>query len=92
MVLDECLEFPATEERASESLDRTLRWARRSKEAYEYAPYTTHHKNWSANWRTSRHLQASILIPCLKKDVPVSDLNPKSKTLVVILGSAPIRT
>jgi queuine tRNA-ribosyltransferase len=34
MVLDECLEFPCTFERASASLERTLRWAARSKAAY----------------------------------------------------------
>ena len=31
MVLDECLEYPATHERASSSLERTLRWARRAR-------------------------------------------------------------
>ncbi|MDD2943004.1 MAG: tRNA guanosine(34) transglycosylase Tgt [bacterium] len=32
MVLDECLEYPATRERALISLERTLRWARRCRE------------------------------------------------------------
>ncbi len=31
MVLDECLEYPATHDRARESLERTLRWARRGR-------------------------------------------------------------
>jgi queuine tRNA-ribosyltransferase len=31
MVLDECLEYPATHERASSSLERTLRWASRAR-------------------------------------------------------------
>ena len=31
MVLDECLEHPASHDRARESLDRTLRWARRGR-------------------------------------------------------------
>jgi queuine tRNA-ribosyltransferase len=31
MVLDECLEHPASHDRASESLERTLRWARRAR-------------------------------------------------------------
>ena len=31
MVLDECLEYPATRDRASASLERTLRWARRAR-------------------------------------------------------------
>ena len=34
MVLDECLEHPATYERARESLDRTLRWARRGRDRF----------------------------------------------------------
>ncbi len=34
MVLDECLEYPATEARARESLDRTVRWARRAREYF----------------------------------------------------------
>ena len=31
MVLDECLEYPAAHDRARESLERTLRWARRGR-------------------------------------------------------------
>ena len=34
MVFDECTEWPATRERARESLDLTLRWARRSKDHF----------------------------------------------------------
>jgi len=34
MVLDECLEHPASRARASESLDRTLRWARRGRDHF----------------------------------------------------------
>lgn len=34
MVLDECLEHPATYQRARESLDRTLRWARRGRDHF----------------------------------------------------------
>src|ERR1700694_5497288 len=34
MVLDECLEHPATHGRARESLDRTLRWARRGRDHF----------------------------------------------------------
>ena len=34
MVLDECLEHPATHDRARESLERTLRWARRAREHF----------------------------------------------------------
>jgi queuine tRNA-ribosyltransferase len=34
MVLDECLEHPATHDRARESLERTLRWARRGREHF----------------------------------------------------------
>jgi len=34
MVLDECLEHPASTSRARESLDRTLRWARRAREHF----------------------------------------------------------
>jgi queuine tRNA-ribosyltransferase len=34
MVLDECLEHPASHDRASESLDRTLRWAKRGREHF----------------------------------------------------------
>jgi queuine tRNA-ribosyltransferase len=34
MVLDECLEHPATHERALESLERTLRWARRGRNQF----------------------------------------------------------
>jgi queuine tRNA-ribosyltransferase len=34
MVLDECLEHPATRERARESLDRTARWARRGRNRF----------------------------------------------------------
>jgi queuine tRNA-ribosyltransferase len=35
MVLDECTPFPATEEEAQASMERSLRWAARSKQAYE---------------------------------------------------------
>ena len=34
MVLDECLEYPASEDRARESLERTLRWAKRGREHF----------------------------------------------------------
>jgi queuine tRNA-ribosyltransferase len=34
MVFDECLEHPAAHARTSESLERTLRWARRSRERF----------------------------------------------------------
>ena len=34
MVLDECLEYPATYERARESLERTVRWARRGRDHF----------------------------------------------------------
>ena len=34
MVLDECLEYPASDARARESLDRTARWARRAREYF----------------------------------------------------------
>jgi queuine tRNA-ribosyltransferase len=34
MVFDECTEWPATRERARESLDLTLRWARRSRDYF----------------------------------------------------------
>lgn len=34
MVLDECTEYPATPERARESMELSLRWARRSQEAF----------------------------------------------------------
>lgn len=34
MVLDECLEHPASHERARESLERTLRWARRGRDHF----------------------------------------------------------
>ncbi len=35
MVLDECTEYPASHERARESLELTERWARRAKQAHE---------------------------------------------------------
>jgi len=34
MVLDECLAYPATEDAARESMQRTLRWARRARERF----------------------------------------------------------
>lgn len=34
MVLDECLDYPATRERAAQSLETTLDWARRSRESW----------------------------------------------------------
>ena len=34
MVLDECVEYPATHDRASEALERTLRWARRGRDHF----------------------------------------------------------
>ena len=34
MVFDECLEYPCAEKRAAESIERTFRWERRSKEAH----------------------------------------------------------
>jgi len=38
MVLDECTDFPATEARARESMELSLRWARRSREAHGGRP------------------------------------------------------
>jgi queuine tRNA-ribosyltransferase len=38
MVLDECPPWPITEEEAASSLERTLAWARRAREAREAAP------------------------------------------------------
>ena len=38
MVLDECLEYPASDARARESLDRTVRWARRAREYFLSRP------------------------------------------------------
>jgi len=38
MVLDECTDFPATEERARESMELSLRWARRCREAHGGRP------------------------------------------------------
>ncbi len=37
MVFDECLEYPCSEARATESIERTFRWERRSKEAHRRA-------------------------------------------------------
>jgi queuine tRNA-ribosyltransferase len=37
MAFDECLEYPASEERAAASVDRTFRWERRSLEAHRAA-------------------------------------------------------
>jgi queuine tRNA-ribosyltransferase len=34
MVLDECLEYPASHDRARDSLERTLRWAKRGREHF----------------------------------------------------------
>jgi len=34
MVLDECTPFPATEEEAASSMERSMRWAKRSKDAF----------------------------------------------------------
>ena len=34
MVLDECLEYPATHDRARESLERTVRWAKRGRDHF----------------------------------------------------------
>ena len=34
MVLDECLEYPAAHDRARESLERTLRWAKRGRDHF----------------------------------------------------------
>jgi queuine tRNA-ribosyltransferase len=38
MVLDECTPFPATEQEAHESMERSMRWAARSKEAFARRP------------------------------------------------------
>jgi queuine tRNA-ribosyltransferase len=38
MVLDECIEYPATRDRAASAAWRTLEWARRSKKEIESAP------------------------------------------------------
>lgn len=38
MVLDECTQFPATEEQAAASMALSMRWAARSKEAFEPRP------------------------------------------------------
>ncbi len=34
MILDECLEYPASHDRARESLERTVRWARRGRDHF----------------------------------------------------------
>ncbi|MPY71253.1 MAG: tRNA guanosine(34) transglycosylase Tgt [Alphaproteobacteria bacterium] len=38
MVLDECTPWPATEEQAAESMEMSMRWARRCREAFEARP------------------------------------------------------
>lgn len=38
MSFDECTEFPVTYERAKESLERTIRWERRSRAAFKHRP------------------------------------------------------
>jgi queuine tRNA-ribosyltransferase len=38
MALDECLAYPASHEKARESMELTLRWARRSKKAFKEHP------------------------------------------------------
>src|SRR3546814_6718176 len=38
MVLDECTPFPATEEAARESMERSMRWAARCKAAFSKRP------------------------------------------------------
>jgi queuine tRNA-ribosyltransferase len=35
MVLDQCVEYPASEKRAKEAVDRTVRWAKEAREYYE---------------------------------------------------------
>lgn len=39
MILDECTPYPATEEQAKASLELSLRWAKRSKEAHGDSPH-----------------------------------------------------
>jgi queuine tRNA-ribosyltransferase len=50
MAFDECTEHPAEKERARESMEMTLRWARRSKEYFEA------HKH-ECPWTGSEHLE-----------------------------------
>lgn len=40
MALDECTEFPAGPAEAEQSMERTLRWAERSKRAWQRAPHS----------------------------------------------------
>jgi queuine tRNA-ribosyltransferase len=47
MVFDECTEYPATRERARDSLELTLRWARRSR---DYFLAHAHEVPWSADF------------------------------------------
>ena len=51
MAFDECTEHPATRERARESMDMTVRWAKRSKEYFEA------HKN-EVPWRSVSRAEA----------------------------------
>lgn len=41
MVLDECLEYPATPEKAEASMERTIRWARRGYQHYQLCMEST---------------------------------------------------
>ncbi len=59
MVLDECLEHPASHDRASESLERTLRWARRGRDHFvalrsEFPSPRTQVRRSSASSRAAR--------------------------------------
>jgi queuine tRNA-ribosyltransferase len=42
MVLDECLDYPATHERAKASMERTVRWARKAYQHYERRSTSMH--------------------------------------------------
>ena len=46
MVLDECTSFPATHEEAKTSLDLTLRWAKRNKDAFDNSMPRYGHKQY----------------------------------------------
>lgn len=46
MVLDECTPWPATREEARVSMERTVRWADRSREAHATAPFQYGHRQY----------------------------------------------
>jgi len=81
MVLDECVEYPATHDRARDALDRTLRWARRGRDHFVRQKAAAQEKGPHPLFTNVGQAQFGII-----QGGPFSDLRQRSVEGTVQLG------